>query len=603
MTSVSTFRKQLIRFTGITLFILASGIIMVLWQGENQNDLSDMAAGHQQIIVTSVKLKEELANMQLHLIQEASASLGPGYHGMDLYGENYNPAISRHTLQSLFNRLNALQQKTGSNDAVSAKLESQFNALLSSPLEVESGNSEALDRARLQLQSLTQSVDQLEKFHSLKHKELTRALATLNSRDNRNLVFLLVALALLSYLLIQWALVSVNRSLDQQQLSEQELLYSQQQMKNLLTALPDSVLRLDSNGKVLESRGRQTLLASTDTNIVGKSLTEMPIPTDVQQGLMQGIETELSNSQVYIYEYDLPDHAQTYEARIIKFRDDEVIFILRDVTAQEVIRRQQEKLTAELESKNAELERFVYTVSHDLKTPLVTINGYIGLLQQAIDANDVDRINSDLKQITRAANNMAELLDGLLELSRIGHIINPPEAGSLSYLARNAADIVREQMVARGIELEIDDDMPQYWGDSLRLLEVFQNLLENAIKFMGDQPAPRIRISAVQNGNEVICKVEDNGIGIDPRYHDRIFNLFERLNPEIEGTGIGMSLVHRIIKAHGGNISVESAGEGQGCTIVFTLPVRSPNKSADDAPLVNIQPPVASTKIQRESRR
>ena len=603
MTSVSTFRKQLIRFTGITLFILASGIIMVLWQGENQNDLSDMAAGHQQIIVTSVKLKEELANMQLHLIQEASASLGPGYHGMDLYGENYNPAISRHTLQSLFNRLNALQQKTGSNDAVSAKLESQFNALLSSPLEVESGNSEALDRARLQLQSLTQSVDQLEKFHSLKHKELTRALATLNSRDNRNLVFLLVALALLSYLLIQWALVSVNRSLDQQQLSEQELLYSQQQMTNLLTALPDSVLRLDSNGKVLESRGRQTLLASTDTNIVGKSLTEMPIPTDVQQGLMQGIETELSNSQVYIYEYDLPDHAQTYEARIIKFRDDEVIFILRDVTAQEVIRRQQEKLTAELESKNAELERFVYTVSHDLKTPLVTINGYIGLLQQAIDANDVDRINSDLKQITRAANNMAELLDGLLELSRIGHIINPPEAGSLSYLARNAADIVREQMVARGIELEIDDDMPQYWGDSLRLLEVFQNLLENAIKFMGDQPAPRIRISAVQNGNEVICKVEDNGIGIDPRYHDRIFNLFERLNPEIEGTGIGMSLVHRIIKAHGGNISVESAGEGQGCTIVFTLPVRSPNKSADDAPLVNIQPPVASTKIQRESRR
>ena len=603
MTSVSTFRKQLIRFTGITLFILASGIIMVLWQGENQNDLSDMAAGHQQIIVTSVKLKEELANMQLHLIQEASASLGPGYHGMDLYGENYNPAISRHTLQSLFNRLNALQQKTGSNDAVSAKLESQFNALLSSPLEVESGNSEALDRARLQLQSLTQSVDQLEKFHSLKHKELTRALATLNSRDNRNLVFLLVALALLSYLLIQWALVSVNRSLDQQQLSEQELLYSQQQMKNLLTALPDSVLRLDSNGKVLESRGRQTLLASTDTNIVGKSLTEMPIPTDVQQGLMQGIETELSNSQVYIYEYDLPDHAQTYEARIIKFRDDEVIFILRDVTAQEVIRRQQEKLTAELESKNAELERFVYTVSHDLKTPLVTINGYIGLLQQAIDANDVDRINSDLKQITRAANNMAELLDGLLELSRIGHIINPPEAGSLSYLARNAADIVREQMVARGIELEIDDDMPQYWGDSLRLLEVLQNLLENAIKFMGDQPVPRIRISAVQNGNEVICKVEDNGIGIDPRYHDRIFNLFERLNPEIEGTGIGMSLVHRIIKAHGGNISVESAGEGQGCTIVFTLPVRSPNKSADDAPLVNIQPPVASTKIQRESRR
>ena len=574
MLPISTFRKQLIQFTGIALFILASAIAMVIWQEDNQHDISDMAAIHQLIIVNSVKIEEELANMQLHLIQEVSASLDPDSHGQDLYGGQYNPAISRHTLQSLINRLYELQEKTGSINSVAEKLESQLNTLLSSPLEVESGDSDAVDRARIQLQSLTQSVDQLEKFHSLKHKELTRLLDTVSNRDNRNLVFFLIALALLSYLLIQWALISVNRSLDQQQLSEKELLHSQQQLNNLLKALPDSVLRLNANGKILESRGRQTILASVDDNVVGKTLAEMPIPVEVQQGLMHAIQAELSNSQVYIYEYDLPDDDQTYEARIIKFRDDEVICIVRDVTAQEVIRREQEKLTAELESKNAELERFVYTVSHDLKTPLVTINGYIGLLQQAIDANDVDRIKSDLMQITRAANSMAGLLDGLLELSRIGHIINPPEAGSLGYLVRNAVDIVREKMVARGIELEIEDDMPQYWGDSLRLLEVFQNLLENAIKFMGDQPAPRIRISAVQNDNELICKVEDNGIGIDPRYHDRIFNLFERLNPEIEGTGIGMSLVHRIIKAHGGTISVESAGEHQGCTIIFSLPVK-----------------------------
>ena len=548
---------------------------MVIWQENNQHDISDMAAIHQLIIVNSVKIEEELANMQLHLIQEVSASLDPDSHGQDLYGGQYNPAISRHTLQSLINRLYELQEKTGSINSVAEKLESQLNTLLSSPLEVESGDSDAVERARIQLQSLTQSVDQLEKFHSLKHKELTRLLDTVSNRDNRNLVFFLIALALLSYLLIQWALISVNRSLDQQQLSERELLHSQQQLNNLLKALPDSVLRLNANGKILESRGRQTILASADDNVVGKTLAEMPIPVEVQQGLMHGIQAELSNSQVYIYEYDLPDDDQTYEARIIKFRDDEVICIVRDVTAQEVIRREQEKLTVELESKNAELERFVYTVSHDLKTPLVTINGYIGLLQQAIDANDVDRIKSDLMQITRAANSMAGLLDGLLELSRIGHIINPPEVGSLGYLVRNAVDIVREKMVARGIELEIEDELPQYWGDSLRLLEVFQNLLENAIKFMGDQSAPRIRISAVQNDNELICKVEDNGIGIDPRYHDRIFNLFERLNPEIEGTGIGMSLVHRIIKAHGGTISVESDGEQQGCTIVFSLPVKT----------------------------
>jgi len=213
----------------------------------------------------------------------------------------------------------------------------------------------------------------------------------------------------------------------------------------------------------------------------------------------------------------------------------------------------------------------------------VTINGYIGLLQQAIDANDAERINSDLGQITRAANSMADLLDGLLELSRIGRIVNPPEVGSLGYLVNNAVDIVREKMVARGVELEIDDDLPQYWGDRLRLLEVFQNLLENAIKFMGDQAEPRIRISAVENGDAVVCRVEDNGIGIDPRYHDRIFNLFERLNPEIDGSGIGMSLVHRIIEAHGGTIEVESAGEQQGCAIVFTLPIMLDQKNQKTA--------------------
>jgi hypothetical protein len=164
---ISTFRKQLIQFTGITLFILASAIVMVLWQEKNHHDISKMAANHQLVIVNSVKIEEELANMQLHLIQEVYADLEPDSHGQDLYGGQYNPAISRHTLQSLINRVYELQEKTGSINSVAEKLESQLNALLSSPLEIESTDSDAVDRARIQLQSLTQSVDQLEKFHSL----------------------------------------------------------------------------------------------------------------------------------------------------------------------------------------------------------------------------------------------------------------------------------------------------------------------------------------------------------------------------------------------------------------------------------------------------
>jgi len=580
---LSTAGKQQILFLGITLFSLASAIAMVLWQEKNQHAISSLAADHRSIIVSSVRMKEELANMQLHLIQKISTRLDPDSRDQDLFGGRYNPSVSRHTLYDLLDAVKSLQAKTGTPGSISEKLQSQLDTLFSFGLDTDAEDSLAFARARLQLQSLILGVEQLEAMHKLERKQQIRRLDATIQRDYRILLIFLLALALLSYLLIRWVQRLINLYQQKQDISERELLRSQQQLNNLLKALPDTVMRLGSDGTILESRGRQTILASAKTDVIGKTLTDMPLPNDVQQGLLNAIETELATGKVCIYEFDLPAEEQSYEARIIRYGDDEVIAIMRDITAQEVIRRQRESLTTELENKNAELERFVYTVSHDLKTPLVTINGYIGLLQQAIDANDAERINSDLGQITRAANSMADLLDGLLELSRIGRIVNPPEVGSLGYLVNNAVDIVREKMVARGVELEIDDDLPQYWGDRLRLLEVFQNLLENAIKFMGDQAEPRIRISAVENGDAVVCRVEDNGIGIDPRYHDRIFNLFERLNPEIDGSGIGMSLVHRIIEAHGGTIEVESAGEQQGCAIVFTLPIMLDQKNQKTA--------------------
>ena len=254
--------------------------------------------------------------------------------------------------------------------------------------------------------------------------------------------------------------------------------------------------------------------------------------------------------------------------------------LCEDVTERETIRQEQQALAAELELRNAELERFVYTVSHDLRTPLISIKGMLGLLQQDIDANDIANIESDMGKINKAADTMGDTLSGLLELSRIGRVINPPEIGSLTHLVEKAAENFRVEIEQRGIELNIGDDMPQYWGDSLRLLEVFQNLIENSIKFMGEQSFPRIEIGAKTNGEMIECTIEDNGIGIDSEYHDRIFNLFERLDPQIEGSGIGMALVKRIVEAHGGEIQVESAGERCGSRVVFTLP-RQPIEGID----------------------
>ena len=115
--------------------------------------------------------------------------------------------------------------------------------------------------------------------------------------------------------------------------------------------------------------------------------------------------------------------------------------------------------------------------------------------------------------------------------------------------------------------------MPSVTGDAGRLVEVFQNLIDNANKFMGEQVEPRIEIGAVLENEMVHCHVCDNGIGIDSEYHGRVFDLFDRLDAKVEGTGVGLALVKRIVEVHGGTIWVESEGEGEGSCFHFTLPV------------------------------
>jgi signal transduction histidine kinase len=108
-------------------------------------------------------------------------------------------------------------------------------------------------------------------------------------------------------------------------------------------------------------------------------------------------------------------------------------------------------------------------------------------------------------------------------------------------------------------------------GDRQRLREIFQNLIDNAVKFMGDQPSPRIEVGVEDRGGENVIFVRDNGLGIDPRHQHRLFGLFERMHPEIDGVGMGLAIIKRIVELHGGRIWVESAGEGCGSTFCFTL--------------------------------
>ncbi len=231
---------------------------------------------------------------------------------------------------------------------------------------------------------------------------------------------------------------------------------------------------------------------------------------------------------------------------------------------------EREHLIEDLEAKNQELEQFTYTVSHDLKSPLVTIKGFLGYLEKDVEAGNVERVRHDVARIAGAAGKMGELLDELLELSRIGRVVNPPEMVGLGDLAQEAIASVGGQLAERGVVVDVAPDLPMVYGDRVRLIEVMQNLIENAVKFMGDQESPEIEIGT-RPGVPPTIFVRDNGIGIDPEYRDRIFSLFERLDQQVAGTGVGLTLVRRIIEVHGGRIWVEAPDNGRGSIFCFTL--------------------------------
>ncbi len=236
---------------------------------------------------------------------------------------------------------------------------------------------------------------------------------------------------------------------------------------------------------------------------------------------------------------------------------------------------------AELEARNAELERYAYTVSHDLKTPLVTIKGFISFLSRDVRAGDQERIEHDLERIGYAADRMRRLLDDLLELARVGRVDDKPRQMAFAEVVDEALERLADDVERRDVEILIADALPTVYGDKSLLVDVLEKLLENAVKHSGEQPAPCIEIGARRSrperrsrggpaerppeggSTEIVLFVRDNGPGIHPRYQEQVFGLFERLEPDAsDGTGVGLTLVKRIVEFHGGRIWIESSGRG-----------------------------------------
>jgi signal transduction histidine kinase len=228
----------------------------------------------------------------------------------------------------------------------------------------------------------------------------------------------------------------------------------------------------------------------------------------------------------------------------------------------------------ELEAANKQLEAFSFSVSHDLRAPLRGINGFGKLLAESCDGQLGSQGHRLLGMIQSEAKKMGHLIDALLDFSRVGRQPFKARALDMTHLAQTVFDELIAQSTGRKVKLKLEP-LPATQGDPILMRQVFVNLLSNAIKFTGRREGAVIEIGGHNNGQENEYYIKDNGAGFDPKYTDKLFGVFQRLHPaeEFEGTGVGLSIVHRIIHRHGGRIWAKGE-EDKGATFHFALPVR-----------------------------
>lgn len=256
--------------------------------------------------------------------------------------------------------------------------------------------------------------------------------------------------------------------------------------------------------------------------------------------------------------------------RLAKNVYDNLLLAEQENKMRQTAEQTREEVIRQLSRKNKELDRFAIRVSHDLKTPLITLAGFIGYLEKDIQNGDFERAVKDFSQINEAAKTMGKFVDELLDLSRVGRITNPPTDVAFDEIVQDALRATGGLLKEKQVQVEIDANLPYVHVDRTRIVQVMQNLIVNAVKFMGQQSNPFIRIGFEEIENNNIFLVQDNGIGIATEHQEKIFELFSKLDVTANGTGIGLGLVKRIVEVHNGRIWVESES-GQGSTFKFTL--------------------------------
>ncbi|MEP7062192.1 MAG: ATP-binding protein [Betaproteobacteria bacterium] len=317
-------------------------------------------------------------------------------------------------------------------------------------------------------------------------------------------------------------------------------------------ALPSVQSLKDVNAflKQENARRREAERAATDAKV------------SLEQRVAERTE-ELARSNVQL-EQEIQERQRTEQA----LRYSETLLRRLHDELEEHIAERTEQLTRTID----ELHAFSYTISHDLRAPLRAINGFAAIMRE----EEAERLSADgsvlLAKIERNAARMGQLIDGLLEFSRLARAESSQDDVDMTALARGVVSELCEEYGAKAPQVVIDT-LPVVKGDAAMLRQAWINVLSNAFKFSSRQAHPRIDITATQGEGEVTYHVMDNGVGFDMAYANTLFSVFSRLhsNDNFPGVGVGLAIVRRIVERHGGRVRAES-WPGEGTTFHFTLP-------------------------------
>lgn len=380
-------------------------------------------------------------------------------------------------------------------------------------------------------------------------------------------------------------LVSLN-DITQRKQAEQELRRQLELMSRLTDTSPVGIILIDSRGSITfaNHRAEQVLGASREeitsrtfdddewqaSDFAGNRLSPDQLPFSrvlAERRTVRDIRCTVrlpGDRRVFLS----VNAAPIFDDR---GRVEQVVMTIEDITSYVESAGALERANAELMQKNAELEQFTYTVSHDLKSPLVTISGFLSHVRKDVAAGRYDRLVDLLGHIDRAAERMSVLIDDLLRLSRVGLIAENLEPLPLDEIVDDLLTLHDHLLAEAEVTVHVGRPLGAVRADRKRLTQALDNLIVNAVKHGRTGDAPRIEIRTCKTDGEVWISVADNGPGIAPEHHDRIFKLFQRLDAGQKGTGIGLAIVRKVAEAHGGRTWVESE-PGQGATFYLAFP-------------------------------